>query len=75
MNYNVRLETPNFEQAIFYAKELQEDGFANDDVRLDTAEVLVQFGWLIPLIQVTHYPLSPRPSGLAVATDAQLHGC
>ena len=49
MNYNVRLETPNFEQAIFYAKELQEDGFANDDVRLDTAEVLVQFGVSVKL--------------------------
>ena len=31
-------------------------------------------GWLIPLTQVTPYPPSPRPSGLAVATDAQLHG-
>ena len=31
-------------------------------------------GRLIPLTQVTPYPPSPRPSGLAVATDAQLHG-
>src|SRR5271168_5319423 len=30
--------------------------------------------WLIPLTQVTPYPPPPRPGGLAVATDAQLHG-
>ena len=30
--------------------------------------------WLIPLTQVTPYPPSARPSGLAVATDAQLYG-
>src|SRR5277367_6612538 len=28
---------------------------------------------ITPLTQVTPYPPSPRPSGLAVATDAQLH--
>src|SRR5271156_3463021 len=30
--------------------------------------------WLIPLTQVTPYPPPPHPSGLAGATDAQLHG-
>jgi hypothetical protein len=49
MNYNVRLETPNFEQAGFYAKKLQEDGFANDDVRLDAAEVFIQWGTSLKL--------------------------
>jgi tetratricopeptide (TPR) repeat protein len=49
MNYNVRLETPNFEQAGFYAKKLQEDGFANDDVKLDAAEVFIQWGTSVKL--------------------------
>ena len=44
MNYNVRLETPNFEQAGLYARKLQEDGFGSDDVRLDAAEVFIQWG-------------------------------
>jgi hypothetical protein len=49
MNYNVRLETPNFEQSGIYAKKLQEDGFANDDVRLDAAEVFIQWGTSVKL--------------------------
>jgi tetratricopeptide (TPR) repeat protein len=49
MNYNVRLETPNFEQAGIYAKKLQEGGFANDDVRLDAAEVFIQWGTSLKL--------------------------
>ena len=44
MNYNVRSETPNFEQAGNYARKLQEDGFGSDDVRLDAAEVFIQWG-------------------------------
>jgi hypothetical protein len=36
--------------------------------------VRVKARWLIPLTQVTPYPPSARPSGLAVATDAQLYG-
>ena len=28
MNYNVHLEMPNFEQAVLYAKKLEEDGLA-----------------------------------------------
>ena len=42
--------------------------------RTATASLRAGWEWLIPLTQVTPYPPSPRPSGLAVATDAQLHG-
>ncbi len=44
MMYNARLEVPNFEQASFYAKKLEERGFASDDHRVDAAETLVQWG-------------------------------
>jgi tetratricopeptide (TPR) repeat protein len=49
MNYNVRLDVPNFEQASLYAKRLQEGGLWDDEVKLDAAEFNIQWGTSIKL--------------------------
>jgi hypothetical protein len=49
MNYNARLDVPNFEQASLYAKRLQEGGLWDDEVKLDAAELYIQWGTSIKL--------------------------